>query len=439
MTGRPDLVLHIGLWKTGTTSIQRVMAARRDELAALGVHYPRAPGHANHQLLPAAFVPVARLGDFHPDTWEGMAPEARIARFRAEFDAEIAALPERTRMVVISAEQLSGLLLTVEEVAALHAMLAPLFGRIRIPVYLRRQDSHYASSYAQRLRVGDMRAPRFPDGGPEQLGEYDYATILDRWARVFGEAAVEPRIYERGSLLNGDAVDDFLALCGIALDVPKDDPLRWSNPSLAPEAIELVRAMGAYLARRDGRVEGGAPLWRRFVQAAGEAMPGHGWRPAPAEAAEFLSRFAAGNEAVRRRWFPGRAVLFADAPEAGGPLPAALPPVDTQVALDAACALLLREQAGAMAQEAQLRAQNARLHERLDEAQPALNAWRATLRADPRHPVALARLAEAALKSGDRRSAQAHLDALRTAHPEHPQVKRITRLIGERASPPATR
>ena len=89
----PGLVLHIGLWKTGTTSIQRVMAARRAELAALGVHYPRSPGHANHQLLPAAFVPVERLGDFHPDTWDGMAPASRLARFRTEFDAEMAALP----------------------------------------------------------------------------------------------------------------------------------------------------------------------------------------------------------------------------------------------------------------------------------------------------------------------------------------------------------
>ena len=437
---KPELILHIGLWKTGTTSIQRIMAARREALAALGVHYPRAPGHANHQLLPAAFVPVERLRDFHPDTWEGMAPAARIARFHAEFGAEVAALPATTRQVVISAEQLSGLLLTTEEVAALHAMLAQRFGRIRVLAYLRRQDSHYASSYAQRLRVGDLRAPRFPHGGPAELGEYDYATILDRWACVFGEAAMEPRIYEPGSLLNGDVVDDFLAHCGIALEVPREDPLRWSNPSLAPEAIELVRAMGAHLARVPGGLDGGSPLWRRFVQAAGNVLPGHGWKPTPAEAADFLSRFGDSNEAVRRRWFPGRPVLFAGAPVADGSLPGTPPGVDAAVALEAACALILREAEGAMAREAQLQAAIARLRERVGETEGAVAAWRAVLRHDPRHPVALARLAEAALKAGDIPSAEGYLAALRAAHPEHPQSKRVARLLSAApAALPATR
>jgi hypothetical protein len=34
------------------------------------------------------------------------------------------------------------------------------------------------------------------------------------------------------------------------------------------------------------------------------------------------------------------------------------------------------------------------------------------------------------VKAGDRRGAQAHLDALGAAHRDHPPVRRLTRLIG---------
>ncbi len=68
----PELVLHIGQSKTGTSSIQRVLGARRAALAAIGVCYPASPGWANHGLLPASLVPVGMLGHFHPNLWEGM-------------------------------------------------------------------------------------------------------------------------------------------------------------------------------------------------------------------------------------------------------------------------------------------------------------------------------------------------------------------------------
>jgi hypothetical protein len=41
-------------------------------------------------------------------------------------------------------------------------------------------------------------------------------------------------------------------------------------------------------------------------------MPGQGWLPTRDEAALFMKRFEAGNEAVRKRYFPDRASLFAD-------------------------------------------------------------------------------------------------------------------------------
>ncbi len=41
----PKLILHIGMYKTGTTSIQEFLCAREAELAHAGVLYPKACRH----------------------------------------------------------------------------------------------------------------------------------------------------------------------------------------------------------------------------------------------------------------------------------------------------------------------------------------------------------------------------------------------------------
>lgn len=427
--GKPDLILHIGQSKTGTSSIQRVLGARRAELAALGVSYPASPGWANHGMLPASLVPPDTLGHFNPALWEGMGAEARLARFRREFAAEMAALPPTTRLIILSAEQCSGLLATEEAIARLRDLVAPLAGRIRVVMYLRRQDAHFASGYTQALRVAQISPPGLPPYGPDRLPQYDYATLLGRWAAIFGDAAIEPRIFERASMVNGDAVDDFFALAGIDLVVPPDDPDRFSNLSITPAAIDLMRRMGDAMRETPEGLSAASPIWRRFVTAVSDAMPGPGWKPGAAEAAGFLARFAAVNEATRRRWFPHRPTLFTDMPSAA---PAEAPPpqpINPEAALGAACTLLLHEIKSAAQREAQLLVANARLLDRLGEEAPAANAYRAAIRAVPDHPVAQARLADIALAAGDIAGAEAHHAVLTRAHPDHQLTQRLGRLL----------
>lgn len=433
---RPDLILHIGQSKTGTSSIQRSLGASRAALRAEGVLYPLSPGAANHALLPASLVPVSRLGDFHPNVWEGLDPAVRLDRFRREFAAELDAIGPDIRRVVISAEQCSGLLYDAPSITRLRDLLAPRFASIQVVIYLRRQDEHFASGYTQALRVGVIRPPALPEGGPERHPAYDYAALLDRWARVFGEAAIRPRVFERQALLNGDAVDDFLALCGLRLSVPPDHPARQSNLSVTPGGLALMLAMGQHLqASQPGQVTGGAPLWRRFVQSVSEAMPGRGWRPAPAEAQAFLARFSASNAATCRRWFPDRERLFESPPPAAVPGTAAPgPDLSATVALGAACDLLLRELSQAQAREAAHALQLGRLHEKRGDAAAARRSFAAALRAMPDHADAHFALARFDLAAGDQVAAAARLDAIRRTAPGSDPALRLERLLRNAAA-----
>lgn len=428
---RPDLVLHIGQSKTGTSSIQRCLGASRDALRAAGVLYPLSPGAANHALLPASLVPVARLGDFHPNVWEGLGPEARLDRFRREFAAELDAMGPDIRRVIISAEQCSGLLVEEAAIARLRDLLAPRFSAIRVVMYLRRQDEHFASGYTQALRVGVIRPPALPEGGPERHPAYDYATLLDRWARVFGADAVHPRIFERAAMLNGDAVDDFLAVCDLDLTIPDDHPARQSNLSVTPGALALMLAMGRRLQAADpAQVAGGAPLWRRFVQSVSETLPGRGWRPSPEEAAAFLARFRDSNEATCRRWFPGRETLFA-APQAD--TAAAAPDLSAESALEAACTLILTELTQAQTREAAHALQLGRLQEKHGDPVAARRSFAAALRAIPDLVDAHFGLARLDIAAGDPVAAAARLDAMRRKDPEAQQVARLERMLRKAA------
>lgn len=431
---KPDLILHIGQSKTGTSSIQRVLGGQRAALAKLGVCYPVSPGWANHGMLPASLVPLSRLGHFNPALWDGIGAEARLAQFRRDFAAEMAGLPETTRLVILSAEQCGGLLTTREEITRLRDLLAPHAARIRVAIYLRRQDQHAASGYTQALRVAAINPPALPKGGPERLPHYDYARMLDDWAAVFGEDAMLVRIFERASLVHGDAVDDFLALCDVPLQVPADHPDRQSNLSFTPAAIDLVRLLGERLKARPEGLRASSLLWRRFTAAVSEALPGRGWQPHPADAAAFLARFEQVNEAVRRRWFPDRPRLFAPPePAAGpsppGPAPPVPAPIDRDAALEAACLLLEHQLNHAAQREADQLVVTGRLHEKLGDHGPARNAFRAAVRAVPEHPLAQQHLAEAALRDGNRAAAAAHLAVLRRAHPDHAATRRVEKLL----------
>jgi tetratricopeptide (TPR) repeat protein len=426
---RPRLILHIGTSKTGTSSIQRVLGARRPALDAAGIRYVTSPGVQNHLLLPASLVPAESLRNVHPGVWEGVSPAARLARFRQDFAREMAELPARIHTLLFSAEAFSGMLNTPARIAALRDLLAPHAGEARVIVYLRRQDAHFASGYATRLRVGAAVAPTFPEDGPDRLRQYDYAALLDDWAAVFGEAAVQPRIFEPSSLAQGDVVDDFIAAAGLPLTVPAEEALRRSNLSLTPGALDLLRAVAGQL-RREGGFSPEAVAWRRLVATVNDALPGRGWRADPAQAARFLARFEAVNEAVRRRWFPDRPSLFRDMPSAP-PAAEAAPPneIDAAAALEAACIALLREVEAGARREAELQEGLARLQERQGDPAVALGTWRAVLRVAPDHKLAQQRLAEAALEAGRLEEAQARLGVLQRAHPGDRVTERVARLL----------
>jgi len=419
MTMRREFIVHIGTSKTGSTSIQRVLSRQREAIASQGVYYPASPGAESHVLLVMAAAASRHLyGSADRPIWQGIGPDARLARFREEFAAEMAALPRSIHRVIISAEQFSLLLRDPVSVQNLHDLLAPYAYRIKVVVYLRRQDRHFVSLYNELLRAGNAPAPKLLEMRVHAQYNYNYAALLNRWVRVFGRRWVIPRLFEAEAGRRFDVVEDFLELCGLTLDLEAEKAARAANPAISYEGQQLLVALAARIRASEAghhwNVQ--SPLWRTLTASVASALTGPGWRPTQAEARAFLARYDTPNESVRQRWFPDRASLFRPDFE---DFPQAPVTLDDGALLQAALQLILDMGAAVAQRQDGVAADMARLAELVGDYEGRRVALARRLQLDPDNADARLQLAELHLDEGDTDAALYCVEAVLRAAPAH--------------------
>jgi hypothetical protein len=321
--------LHIGIEKTGSTSIQAFLRANREALLRQGVLYPHATGEMNQVRL-AAYAADAAAEDRvlrRHGAAEGAEQEAFRRRLEQELETE-AAESSATRMI-LSSEHCSSRLCSDAEVGRLRGLLERAGREFRIIVYLRRQDDLLLSKYSTSLKSGGVARFAVPSD-PEP--RFAFAPMLERWARVFGEGALKVRVFDKTALAGSGLLRDFCAAAD--LDVSglelREEP---RNASLSVDALEVLR-----LLNENRLLDRDLSLHRRVVQALGR-IEGPKLSLGSATRRRLLADYAAGNAEIARRWL-GRADgrLFADVEEG---LPEVLPSEPTPERIAAVAAEVL--------------------------------------------------------------------------------------------------
>lgn len=297
-TSARRLVLHIGSHKTGTTSIQHNLAHNTEVLGQAGLTY-----------FAESRVPT---DDAPPDlhSWLGFVDREDIAPHgMALRDPEV--LTERLAAtegdLVISSENFS-FFFTERAIADLHAVLSPLFGRIHVVCYLRRQDRHVISHHQEgskarrraEYQLFGHSGRAIPPWTPRHDLYLDYHRRLSMWADVFGRDAVVIRPFDRARLHQGDAVADFFALLGI------------SSFTRVPDRNQSVGRNRAKI----GHLVNATPLaHRQLISALVRDRVGDGERAMPSrwEAMAYYERYRAGNAALEQWALPAGESLFDDA------------------------------------------------------------------------------------------------------------------------------
>ncbi|MGR3484485.1 MAG: hypothetical protein ACU0BF_04015 [Paracoccaceae bacterium] len=319
-------LIHIGMPKTGTSSIQSWLTQNADALAQRGVAYRRAPAEgapknpSQTEMLATAYEALGRVMPHSQLTRQlGFAtPAGQTAVVEAFTAAQRDAIGGDIRTLVLSSENLSTHLDDAERIGGLDAWARGLADEVRYVVYLRRQEDYLASRYFQGLRAGRTMSLRAFIARNLTL---DYAAFVDLWRGVVGPR-LTVRLLEPDALRDGDLVADFAALLGVDPD-GLIRPER-ANASLSAAAAEFMRAMNAQMPSGRGAV-GRDPVSIGLEHLLREADDGAGPRiaPGPAQLREIRDANAASNERLRRAEFPDRSELFPDRPppDAAGGVP----------------------------------------------------------------------------------------------------------------------
>jgi hypothetical protein len=183
------LTLHIGIHRTGTTGLQRGLAANRDRLAAQGKCYPFAG--TNHQDIAWAL---------HRGKLDGKGLGKQLEPYAGQGH------------IIMSGEDF-----------CIHrelGWLAPLKAvyDVEAVVYLRRQDHWLMSWYNQHVKWPFSRrhavmTPKEFLGCLDEFYWLDFEKMLALWEAALGREKVHVRVIEKGQVT--DAIGDFLAITGI--------------------------------------------------------------------------------------------------------------------------------------------------------------------------------------------------------------------------------
>ncbi|MDU8913340.1 glycosyltransferase family 2 protein [Aestuariicoccus sp. MJ-SS9] len=285
------IYLHIGPDGPASDRLQRVLDAKRDQLAGKGVLYARSPGARNHTRV---FMAVTDAVDSLRFNRGFIAPEKQQMLFdevQRGLMAEVARVQPDT--LILSAHQLGATLSGRDEIARLKALLAPLSDDIRIVAHVddparlavRRYAAQLLEGRAQSLalELGLLDADNWwdaalatrPDPDPQsgQFGEVqgamfwlDYARLVQEWDAVFGPGATRLRSLDLGSLYSEAATEELRAAFDIADTIGKAEPETLPAP---PSAAWMTRcrmmndAILRLLARGDAILP--RQLWRKFL------------------------------------------------------------------------------------------------------------------------------------------------------------------------------
>lgn len=292
-----DIVLHIGMGKTGTSSIQFFLRDNRERLRALGLLVPATPGGGRH----------IRLG-LYVKSDEELSTNPGWARLKQPDPAKFREAFRRRLLSEIEDSGLSRVLFTDE---GLFKSTGPALRRLRrftdriakstrVVVYLRRQDDHMVSNYQQEVKRG--RTPRLREWARGEGSDvYDYFARLRLHEQLLAPTDLVVRRYEPASFANGSLYQDFLDAADIDLSA---DDLRQRpdrNLSLDAESVEFLRLLNLYRVRNEGATEGlidNASLTARLSEVSTGpvlSLPA-GWLDA------FMAQWADTNELVARQY-----------------------------------------------------------------------------------------------------------------------------------------
>lgn len=306
-------IIHIGMPKTGSSSIQEFLALNADQLAQRGFRYARFHARFGSQFeLGVSTLTKAgqMINDFTAKRVLGLhdldAQKEYTARYLDFLDTGLNDWNEP--IFLASSEHLVPWLPTPELVGHLQDNLQARFADgVRYVLYIRPQIALLTSSYSERMRRGEKISL---DTHLEQAVEWaNYNQLVWRWEAAIGAENLDVRLMIPDTLESGDLLTDFCAAVGV-------DPAGLTRPEITNPSLSRAQIQWRYRLNQHLRPlrENGKPN-KIYSLAAhlGDALNLSGndkLKLTEPQREMVLNSFAQTNEWLRERRFPHRETLF---------------------------------------------------------------------------------------------------------------------------------
>ena len=309
----PVVYLHIGMPKTGTTTLQFFLGKNRKVLNKNGVDYPNAS------------LFLTKLG-YNPNR---NALWVHQGYGKPKYDAYVQTLIDICKKhdtVVLSDEGIYHRYYRKPElIRTLKERLSAAGIDLKVVVYLRRQDDYLYSLWAQYVKeyVTDSFEDWLETG--DNKAAVDYRMYLERLSDDIGEENLVVRPYEREQLKNKSINDDFLALLGLTITEEYTEAKADYNVSLQDIYLEVKRMLNHERAfgmnkttagKKPGQFRIAAFHTKAIVRAQEKAraegtLQDRSCFPT-SRRTEFMKEFEDGNRAVAQRHLKGSESLFTE-------------------------------------------------------------------------------------------------------------------------------
>jgi hypothetical protein len=224
------IVIHIGLKKCGSSTIQTFLSENASKLPGLSLDYPSIGRRKSHHNL-AFEIQGIRKFDPKGGSIADLAPYWSTCG---------------QRVMILSSEMFE----EAEAREAVEMKTKLLTARpaetFRIYIVLRDLVDLMPSSYGQKVRYG-FNTFDFDTFFAERMAarRVSYFETAQRWAGAFGWESLELRVLDPEHLVNRDLIDDFLEVCGVTAQADRLKLERTGIQNIAPgwRVLEATRAL----------------------------------------------------------------------------------------------------------------------------------------------------------------------------------------------------
>lgn len=227
---KKTVYLHIGMFKTGTTTLQDFLNINKDQLENYGFFVPRGEMDFHH------LIPISIMNKICSTTLNfKIIPKYSFEYYVSQLQNQI--VSTKCKNIIISSEFFCDFVHPQhkDSLNSLSLVLKNIFSdlNVKVIIYLRSPHSFIYSFYKELIKGGSSSTlSEFLHWCIDNKSYHLYQSqLLEYYENIFGSDALIINTYSRQSLLNNDIVSDFLDI--IHCDFPYTVPINDRNVSIS--------------------------------------------------------------------------------------------------------------------------------------------------------------------------------------------------------------